>query len=133
MGNLGRMNEYPIHMDVRTLYARCKFREKCRRALAVGVSWFHWGAIAPRTLHPSSGPNGPGAQGFQVLALFQGPQVPRSWSRFTGHGPLFFPDLWVQKSSFETQHGLLGTDFKSKRTSRYVLNHSGVFLTCFRP
>ena len=37
-------------------------------------------------------------------------------------GPSVFPDSWVKKSSFGTQNGLFGTDFKSETTSKYILD-----------
>ena len=37
-------------------------------------------------------------------------------------GPSAFPDSQVKKSSFETQNGLFGTDFKSETTFKYILD-----------
>ena len=37
-------------------------------------------------------------------------------------GPSVFPDSQVEKSGFETQNGLLTTDFKSETTSKYILD-----------
>ena len=39
-------------------------------------------------------------------------------------GPSVFPDSQIKKSSFETQNGLFGADFKSETTSKYVLGIS---------
>ena len=37
-------------------------------------------------------------------------------------GSSVFPDARVEKSSFETRHGLFRTDSKSETTSRYILD-----------
>ena len=37
-------------------------------------------------------------------------------------GPSVFPDSRVEKSSFETQNELFGTDFKSEETFKYILD-----------
>ena len=69
----------------------------------------------------------PGSQVLRMVGfpVFPGSQVLRMV------GFQYFQIHKSQKSSFETQHGLFGTDSKAKMISKYILDNSAAIPTNF--